>query len=116
MLCQTVKDGIPKGEKQHLPFRRAVTEPLGVISKGNYLGLHCRSLPSDFDFASQLKIKIGGLPMKMGKPVNCIECGVCSSCCPGRIDVKMFIRELAMMQSCGRLISLSYVRKKELVG
>lgn len=25
---------------------------------------HCRSPPSDFDFASQLKIEIGGLPMK----------------------------------------------------
>ena len=33
-------------------------------SKGNCLGLHCRSPPSDFDFASQLKIEIGGLPMK----------------------------------------------------
>ena len=51
-----------------------------------------------------------------GKPVDCIECGACSSCCQGRIDVKRFIRELAMMQSCGRLIPSAYGRKKELVG
>lgn len=60
---------------QHQPFYRK-RKPLVCTSrflrvciiflnsKGNCLGLHCRSPPSDFDFASQLKIEIGGLPMK----------------------------------------------------
>ncbi len=32
--------------------------------RGIHAVYHCRSPPSDFDFASQLKIEIGGLPMK----------------------------------------------------
>ena len=39
-----------------------------------------------------------------GKPVDCIECGACSAHCPDGMDVKELVRELAMMQSCRRLM------------
>ncbi len=39
-----------------------------------------------------------------GKPVDCIECGACSAHCPEGMDVKGMVRELAMMQSCRRLM------------
>ena len=39
-----------------------------------------------------------------GKPVDCIECGACSANCPDGMDVKELVRELAMMQSCRRLM------------
>lgn len=51
-----------------------------------------------------------------GKPVDCIECGACSSHCPNGLDVKGLMRELAMMQSCGRLIPSPYSRQKEMIG
>ena len=38
------------------------------------------------------------------KPVDCIECGACSAHCPDGMDVKELVRELAMMQSCRRLM------------
>ena len=41
-----------------------------------------------------------------GKPVDCIECGACSAHCPNGVDVKEPVRQLAMMQSCRRLIFL----------
>ncbi|MEY8331231.1 4Fe-4S dicluster domain-containing protein [Lachnospiraceae bacterium 48-33] len=48
----------------------------------------------------------------VGKPVDCIECGACSSHCFNGIDVKSLIRKLAMMQSCQRLIPTQF-RKGE---
>lgn len=51
-----------------------------------------------------------------GKPVDCIECGACSSHCPKGLDVKELMRELAMMQSCGRLMKFPYGGRKEIVG
>ena len=51
-----------------------------------------------------------------GKPVDCIECGACSSHCPNGLDVKELMRELAMMQSCGRLMKFPYGGRKEIVG
>lgn len=49
-----------------------------------------------------------------GKPVDCIECGACSAHCPNGVDVKELIRELAMMQSCRRLIPSRHGRQKEM--
>lgn len=43
-----------------------------------------------------------------GTPLDCIECGACSAHCPQGINAKKIIRELAMMQSCRRLIPLKY--------
>lgn len=51
-----------------------------------------------------------------GKPVDCIECGACSSHCPNGLDVKELMRELAMMQSSGRLMKFPYGGRKEVVG
>mgnify|MGYP001044919609 CR=1 FL=1 len=52
-----------------------------------------------------------------GKPVDCIECGACTAHCPCGLDVKELMRELAMMQSCGRLMKFPYNGKvcKELL-
>lgn len=47
-----------------------------------------------------------------GKPVDCIECGACSAHCPDGMDVKELIRELAMMQSCRRLMPSQPGRQK----
>lgn len=48
----------------------------------------------------------------VGKPIDCIECGACSSHCFNGINVKSLIRELAMMQSCQKLIP-TWFRKEE---
>lgn len=52
----------------------------------------------------------------LGKPVDCIECGACSSHCPEGLNVKELMRELAMMQSSGRLMKFSYDGRKERIG
>ena len=51
-----------------------------------------------------------------GKPVDCIECGACTAHCPYGLDVKELMRELAMMQSCGRLMKFPYNGNREEVG
>ncbi len=48
-----------------------------------------------------------------GKPVDCIECGACSAHCPDGMDVKGLVRDLAMMQSCQRLIPSRLGRQED---
>ena len=40
----------------------------------------------------------------VGTPMDCIECGACSARCACDVDAAGIIRELAMMQSCKRML------------
>ena len=84
------------------PAHINITEALKIY--GEYLSGDIRTLEKLNEMKSS------------GKPVDCIECGACSSHCPNGLDVRELIRELAMMQSCGRLMIFSYGGRKEDVG
>lgn len=48
----------------------------------------------------------------VGTPVDCIECGACSARCACGVDAAGIVRELAMMQSCRRMLMVSCGRKE----
>ena len=84
------------------PAHINISEALGIYEE--YLSGDVRTLE-----------KLDGMESS-GKPVDCIECGACTAHCPCGLDVKELMRELAMMQSCGRLMKFPYNGNREDVG
>lgn len=87
-----------------------------------------KSCPAHINISEALKIYgeyLSGNPQTLeklnnmkssGKLVDCIECGACSSHCPDGLNVKELMRELAMIQSSGRLMKFSCGGWRESVG
>lgn len=77
----------------------------------------CAGCPAQIDIPSALKLyeiwqqdqeealDLLSFTQAGGQPVDCIECGVCTACCPHGREQGKIVRQLAMIQACQKNVT-----------